>query len=164
MRKAIFSGSFDPFTVGHMDILLRASRMFDAVVVGVLSNPSKRHAFSIEERRCFAERAVLECGAANVNVASFDGLLADFARSQGAMYIVRGLRSNSDFEYELPMERANRHLADEIETVYLISRPEHAFISSGIVREIGALGGDINGLVPASICKIIAERLSSDEQ
>ena len=166
MNIAVFSGSFDPFTLGHMDILARAGKLFDAVYVGVLNNSGKRHAFSPEERKSLIEMAIEDCGLANVYIEAFDGLLVDFARKKNANCIVRGLRGCRDFEYEMPMERANRYLAGGtgIETVYLLAKPEYAFISSNLVREAGRLGGDISGLVPDKICKIIAERLVGDEQ
>lgn len=164
MSIAVFSGSFDPFTTGHLDILRRSASLFNTVVVAVLNNVAKRPVFSIGERKAMIESVVISSGLQNVKVEAFNGLLVDFAKAHNANYIVRGLRSSVDFEYELSMDQANRHLDEQLETIYLFSKPKHAFISSGIVREIGAFNGDIHGLVPDCICKIIAERLKSDEQ
>ena len=164
MKKAIFAGSFDPFTVGHMDVLCRAAELFDEVHVGVLVNPDKHPVFTPEECCAMICAAVNGAGLKNVRVSSFSGLLVDFARSVGAAYNVRGLRNGADFEYEYPMEYYNRRLSPGLQTVYLASDPAHVHISSSAVRSLMAFGGDITGLVPDEICKIIAERVKSDEQ
>lgn len=159
MSIVVYPGSFDPFTCGHMDILCRSAALYDKVYVGVLNNAEKRHIFSLEERKGFVELACREAALKNVAVSAFDGLLVEFARRCGAKAIVRGLRSATDFTYEAQLFAANRHLAPDIETVYLPASPELAFLSSGLVREIGSYRGSIDGLVPDAIKNIIAERL-----
>lgn len=164
MKKAVFAGSFDPFTIGHMDVLRRAAALFDEVHVGVLVNPEKHPLFSPEERCAMIRSAVRKAGIDNAPVSVFSGLLVDFARLAGAAYNVRGLRNGVDFDYEYSMEYFNRRLSPELETVYLASAPAHVHISSSAVRMLMASGADISGLVPDQICKIIAERVRSDEQ
>lgn len=159
MKAAVYSGSFDPFTNGHLDLLERACRLFDIVYVAVLVNANKRCVFTPMERKDMIEAVVAKHSIMNAKVVAFDGLLAELARELGANYIVRGLRSSADYDYELPMERANGYLGGGLETVYLSAKPELAFISSSAVREIGSFGGDISGLTPEPIKKIIAERL-----
>lgn len=155
----VYPGSFDPFTSGHLDILKRAARTFDCVYAAVLENNSKSVFFSVEERKEFIRRATAEAGVKNVVVDSFPGLLVDYARMIGATHIVRGLRAVTDFEYELKMDAMNSRLAPELDTVYYMAEPEHAFLSSSIVREVGAFGGSIEGLVAEANHKTIAERL-----
>lgn len=164
MKKAVFAGSFDPFTIGHLDVLRRAAALFDEVHVGVLVNPEKRPVFTPEERRAMIEAAVHGAGIMNARVSVSSGLLVEFARSVGARYNVRGLRNGTDFDYEYSMEYFNRRLSPELETVYLASDPAHVHISSSAVRMLMASGAGIDGLVPDQICKIIAERVKSDEQ
>ena len=164
MKRAVFAGSFDPFTIGHMDVLRRAAALFDEVHVGVLVNPEKHPLFSPEERCAMIRSAVRKAGIDNAPVSVFSGLLVDFARLAGAAYNVRGLRNGVDFDYEYSMEYFNRRLSPELETVYLASDPAHVHISSSAVRMLMASGADISGLVPDQICKIIAERVRSDEQ
>lgn len=164
MKKAVFAGSFDPFTIGHLDVLRRAAVLFDEVCVGVLVNPEKRPLFSPEERCAMIEATMRDVGIANASVMAFPGLLVDFARSVGAAYNVRGLRNGMDFEYEYSMEYFNRRLCPGLETVYLAADPAHVQISSSAVRMLMASGAGIDGLVPDQICKIIAERVKRDEQ
>jgi len=159
MRVAVYPGSFDPFTLGHLDILKAAAPMFDSVCVAVLNNPLKQAYFPAQERISLIEAAVADCGLQNVTMGSFEGLLVDFAASIGAEYIVRGLRSTMDFEYEVQMNAMNRRLDPKISTVYFMANTEYAFLSSSIVREVGSLGGCIDGLVPEINKKLIAERL-----
>jgi pantetheine-phosphate adenylyltransferase len=159
MSVVVYPGSFDPFTLGHLDILARSASLYDKVYVGVLNNAGKRHTFSLEERKIFVEAVCNAEGIRNIEVLAFDGLLVEFARACGAKAVIRGLRTASDFVYEAQMFAANRNLAPDIETVYLAANPALAFISSGIVREIGAFGGNIDGLVPDAIKNTIAERL-----
>lgn len=159
MNVVVYPGSFDPFTLGHLDILARSALLYDKVYVGVLNNSMKRHAFSPEERKIFVKAVCDSEGIQNVEVLAFDGLLVEFARTCGAKALIRGLRTASDFVYEAQMFAANRHLAPDIETVYLAANPALSFISSGLVREIGAFGGNIDGLVPDAIKNTIAERL-----
>ncbi len=159
MRTCIYPGSFDPFTIGHHDVLRHAVGLFDRVYVSVLNNASKSPVFSAEERVDLIRRMVESEGIENVVVTHFDGLLVDYAREIGADYIIRGLRAITDFEYEFQIAALNRHLAPEIQTVYFMANAEHSFLSSSGIREIGTMGGNIHGLVPDSIEQIIAERL-----
>lgn len=154
-KKAIFTGSFDPPTLGHIDIIERASALFDTLTVGVIANPNKTSLFSAEERVLMLRDCVKGLG--NVDVCHFEGLLADFVSKGGYDVIVRGLRNSLDFEYEAPMERINGLLSAELgrraETVFLMSKPEHEFISSSMVRELMGLKGDYGALVPEAVRK-----------
>ncbi len=154
---AIYPGSFDPPTLGHLDVVERAARLFERVVVAVGVNSGKRPLLS-SEARCEALR--LACAhLPNVRVDSFDGLLVDYVRSQGAGSIVRGLRATADFEYEFQMAMVNRRLAPEVDTVFLMTKWEHSYLSSSIVREVANLGGDYAGMVPAAVATVIEEAL-----
>lgn len=159
MRVCVYPGSFDPFTIGHHDVLEHAARMFERVYVSVLNNAAKSPVFSVDERVEIIRRMVDAEGMQNVVVTHFEGLLVDYAHRIGAGYIIRGLRATMDFEYEFQINALNRHLAPDVETVYFMASPEHSFLSSSAVREIGRFGGSIEGLVPESIQNIIAERL-----
>ena len=159
-KIGLYPGSFDPFTVGHLDVLRHASLLFDRVYVSILRNSSKQPVFSEAERVELIRRVVEDSRLANVEVLTFDGLTVEHARELKASYLIRGLRAITDFEYEFSMDALNRHLAPEIQTVYFMARPEHSFLSSSKVREIGSLGGSIGGLVPACIEKMITERLA----
>ena len=159
MSIGLYPGSFDPFTVGHLDVLRHAATLFDTVYVSVLNNQSKQPVFDVDERIELIRRAVDAEEISNVRVTSFGGLTVEYARSVGASSIIRGLRAIMDFEYEFQMCAVNRHLAAEIQTVYFMASPEHSFLSSSAVREVGQMGGDITGLVPESIQNTIAERL-----
>ncbi|MBI4912243.1 MAG: pantetheine-phosphate adenylyltransferase [Acidobacteria bacterium] len=161
MLKAIYPGSFDPVTVGHWDIIRRAERLVDHLVVGVLNNPEKRATFSLAERVDFLRE--LTASSAKVSVATFDGLLVDFARIQGAHSIVRGVRAFSDFEYEFQMALMNRKLMPELETIFLMPKEEYSAISSRMVRQVGSMGGDVRGLVPESLRERIAHRLRNPQ-
>lgn len=160
MNIGVYPGSFDPFSIGHHDVLMHAVSLFDTVYVGVLNNASKRPLFSAQERVDLIRRMVEFEGLGNVVVESFNGLLVDYARSIQAGYVIRGLRAITDFEYEFQMHAMNRHLASEIQTVYFMASPEHSFLSSSVIKEIGTMGASIDGLVPESIKNIIAERLA----
>jgi pantetheine-phosphate adenylyltransferase len=159
--RAIYPGSFDPLTLGHLDLIERAARTFDTVIVAVLNNTAKTAAFGIDERREMIAEAVREASIDNVVVDSFDGLLTDYARRQQARVIVRGLRAISDLEYELQMSLMNRRLDPELETVFLSASEDVSFISSRLVREIARLGGDVSGLVPPSIYRRIEQRFAA---
>ena len=159
MSVGVYPGSFDPFTVGHLDVLRHAAALFDTVYVSVLNNAAKRPVFSVEERIELIRRTVDADDLGNVLVTSFGGLTVEYARSVGASSIIRGLRAITDFEYEFQLCAVNRHLAPEIQTVYFMASPEHSFLSSSAVREVGEMGGNITGLVPESIQNTIAERL-----
>lgn len=160
MKTALYSGSFDPFTLGHENILLRASRLFDTVHVAILLNAGKQPYFQAGERKAMIDAVIGAHGLTNVRVGVFDGLLVDYAAKVGAHWIVRGIRSAHELEYELALEQANRHLCRGIETVYFSAEPALRHISSSMVKEIGSLHGSIDGLVPDPIKSMIAERLN----
>jgi pantetheine-phosphate adenylyltransferase len=160
-RTAICPGTYDPVTNGHLDIISRAARVFDRVVVGVVNQPVRKQTtlFSGEERKAFIEAAIAENGLANVDVAVFSDLLVQFARERGAGAIVKGLRAISDFEYEFEMNQLNRKLAPEIESVYIIASPDYSFLSSTGVKEMATFGGDVSDLVPAGVVEALRERV-----
>lgn len=149
MSTAIYPGSFDPLTNGHLDVITRASKMFDKVIVGVLKNSAKNAAFSTEERVEFIKRTTRDLP--NVTAESFSGLLVDFARHHNSNVIVKGLRAVSDFEYEFQMALANKSQREEIETLFLTTSKEYMFLSSSIVKEIARYGGNLKELVPPEI-------------
>ena len=157
MRIAIYPGSFDPPTLGHQDIIRRASVVFDRLIVAVMHNQNKTPMFTVEERMEFLERTTRDTH--NVEITSFDGLLADFARQHSACTIIKGLRAVSDFEYEFQMALANRKLNPDAETVFLTTQGENMYLSSSLVRQIAGLGGDISGFVPEVIQKDIEQAL-----
>ncbi|MDO5396760.1 MAG: pantetheine-phosphate adenylyltransferase [bacterium] len=150
MRIAVYPGSFDPVTNGHLDIIRRASRIYDRLIVGVLNNPSKRSPmFSVEERIELI-RGVTD-DIENVEVDSFTGLLVDFAKAKGAQVIVKGLRTVADFEYEFQMALLNKALNPEYETVFLMTDTKYSYISSSMVKELAGFKGDLTGLVPEEV-------------
>jgi pantetheine-phosphate adenylyltransferase len=157
---AICPGSYDPVTNGHLDIIERAAHVFETVVVGVVNQPVRKPKtlFTAEERRAFLLQATEKL--ANVEIDVFDTLLVDFARKHGARALVKGLRAISDFEYEFEMNQLNRHMAPDIESVYLMASPEYSFLSSSGVRELATFGADISGLVPGGVAQALHERLS----
>lgn len=155
---AVYPGSFDPITVGHLDIVERAAGLFDEVIVAVGRHASKRGYFPVEERRALIEESVAHLP--GVRAAAFHGLVVEFCRKVGARSIVRGLRAVGDFESEFQMGLMNRDLAPEIETVFLIPRPELQFVSSSLVREIAGHGGDVSRYVSAPVAAAIAARSS----
>lgn len=158
MRTAVYPGSFDPVTTGHMDLIMRASCMFDRLVLGVLINASKKPFFSMEERVDMLRELTAQAG--NVVVKSFDGLLVDFVEQERATVIVRGLRTPTDFEYELPWAQANYKLNGHADTIFLASAPEYSYISSSAVRELSRYGGDVSGMVP----KLVEQRILDREK
>ena len=157
MKTAICPGSFDPVTLGHVDIITRASKMFEKVIVAVMVNPSKVPSFTIEERTLFLKEALRNLG--NIEIVSFDGLLADYARERKAMALVKGLRAVSDFEYEFQMALTNKKLNSELETVFFTTSAENMFLSSSVVKQIACFGGDISKFVPGCIHDAIKQRL-----
>ncbi|ERI99834.1 pantetheine-phosphate adenylyltransferase [Acetanaerobacterium sp. MSJ-12] len=158
MRTALCPGSFDPITKGHLDIILRASRLFDRVVVLVSVNPDKRTAFSVEERVELIRAVTGDL--ANVEVDAYQGLLVDYARQVGATASIRGLRAVSDFEYEFQMALANKKLDPQLETIFLNTNSKYMYLSSSLVKQIAAFGGDIDDFVPQAIIEPIKQRLS----
>ena len=158
-RIAVCPGTFDPITYGHLDVISRASAMYDTLIVGVVNHPwRKGHTmFSAEERVRFIENATRPLG--NVSVEPFSTLLVEFARARGAMAIVKGLRAISDFEYELEMNQLNRRQAPEIESVYLMASAKYSFLRSSGVKELATFGGDIDELVPPEVARALKERL-----
>jgi pantetheine-phosphate adenylyltransferase len=158
-RTAICPGTFDPVTYGHLDVISRASAMYDSVIVGVVNVPWRKAVtlFTVEERMAFVTNAV--AGLENVTVEPFSTLLVEFARARGAMAIVKGLRAISDFEYELEMDQLNRRQAPEIESVYLMASGKYSFLRSSGVKELATFGGDIDDLVPQEVAKALKERL-----
>jgi pantetheine-phosphate adenylyltransferase len=158
-RIAICPGTFDPVTYGHLDVIGRASKMFDTVVVGVVNLPWRKGntLFSAEERIAFVKEATRHLP--NIEIETFSSLLVTFARERGAMAIVKGLRAISDFEYELEMNQLNRRQAPEIESVYLMASPKYSFISSSGVKELATFDGEIDELVPDEVARHLKERL-----
>jgi pantetheine-phosphate adenylyltransferase len=156
-RVALYPGSFDPLTNGHLDVLFRARRLADRVIVAILENDAKKPLFSVEERIEMIREIVGE--EPGVSVRSFSGLLVDFAAQSGATLLVRGLRAISDYEYELQMALMNRRLAPGIETVFLMAKEEYSYVSSRLVKEVGRLGADVSGLVPEPVRRRLAGRL-----
>jgi pantetheine-phosphate adenylyltransferase len=146
---AIYPGSFDPVTNGHLDLIARGSRIAERLIVAVLRNESKQALFSVEERIEILQKVVGPF--ANVEVASFDGLLVEYAASRGANLILRGIRAVSDYEYELQMALMNRRLRPELETAFLMAGEAYSFVSSKLVKEVVSLGGDVSGLVPPAV-------------
>ncbi len=157
MITAVCPGSFDPVTLGHVDIITRAASIFDKVYVAVLVNPNKSPLFDEQERVELLKRSTAHLD--NVEIESFNGLLADFVEMKKSRIIVKGLRAVSDFEYEFQMALANRKLSPNIETVFLTTSADNMFLSSSVVKQIAGFGGDISGFVPPEVCERIYERL-----
>ena len=155
-RLAIFPGSFDPLTNGHVDIILRSAHLFERIIVAVLVNAEKQPLFSAEERIEIIRDVFREYP--NIEVDTFDGLLVDYARKRGARVIVKGLRAVSDFEYEMQMALMNRKLNSEVETVFMMPTQPYTYVSSRLVKEVVALGGSVHGLVPESVEKRLREK------
>ena len=156
--RAFYPGSFDPIHFGHIDIAIRAARIFDEVIVGVYDMPKKRLLFDVDERVAMVEQAFRETK--NISVAKFSGFTVDYARQVDALVVVRGLRVFSDFELEFRMGLANKKLAPEIETVSIMTDDRHVYISSSTVREISELGGDVSSMVPPFIAEALAQRFA----
>ena len=156
MSTAIYPGSFDPITLGHVDVIGRAATLFDRLVVGVLMNPKKLPLLDLDERIATIREAIdeeLPDVASRIEVDGFDGLTVDYARKLGAQFIVRGLRAISDFESELQMAHTNRKLYPDVDTVFLMTALEHAYLSSTLVKEIASFGGDVSQMVPAAAAR-----------
>jgi len=157
--KAIYPGTFDPPTNGHVDLIQRGSKLFDHLTVAVLNNPGKDPLFTVEERVEMLKEAT--AGIANVSVATFDGLMVEFARQQGASAVLRGIRAISDYEHEFQMALMNRRLAPEVETVFLQPAGRYSFVSSRMVKEVFSFGGDVSGLVPPNVLKRLRARINN---
>jgi pantetheine-phosphate adenylyltransferase len=156
--KALYPGTFDPPTNGHIDLIQRGARIFDHLVISVLNNRGKNPLFSVSERVEMLEEATRAMS--NVSVATFDGLMVEFARLQGASAVLRGIRAISDYEYEFQMALMNRRLAPEIETVFLQPAGRYSFVSSRMLKEVFSLGGDVTGLVPPNVLKRLRSRMT----
>jgi pantetheine-phosphate adenylyltransferase len=157
--NAIYPGTFDPPTNGHLDLITRGSRIFSHLTVAILINPVKNPLFTVEERVEMLTEATSPL--TNVSVATFDGLMVDFAKRQGAAAVLRGIRAISDYEHEFQMALMNRRLAPEIETVFLQPAGRYSFVSSRMVKEVFSFGGDITGLVPPNVLKRLRQRISN---
>ena len=157
MITAVYPGSFDPATYGHLDLIERASLFFDQVIVGVLNNSAKTPLFSVEERVNILRSATRDYS--NVSIKPFTGLSVDFARANHAQVIVRGLRAVTDFEYELQMAQTNRVLAPDVDTVFLTTSLEYAYVSSTIMKEVALYGGDLAKFAPPEITKVLMDKL-----
>ncbi|MBS0462370.1 MAG: pantetheine-phosphate adenylyltransferase [Proteobacteria bacterium] len=155
-RLAVYPGTFDPITNGHVDLVGRAAPLFERIIVGVAESPGKGPAFPLPQRVAFARDAL--AGQANIEVRGFAGLLAHFVRDVGAGVLLRGLRAVSDFEYEFQLASMNRHLIPGVETLFLTPAEQYGFISSSLVREIGRLGGDVSGFVPPAVQAALTSR------
>src|ERR1700716_687765 len=151
IRRAIYPGSFDPVTNGHLDVIERARKLFDEVIVAVAHNDEKQALFTLQERLDLLRDTIGQID--NVRIAKFDGLLVDFAVAEKAGAVIRGLRAVSDFEFEFQMALMNRTLKDSVETIFLMPKEDYTYLSSRIVKEIARLGGDVSKFVPASVAK-----------
>ena len=161
MSRALFPGSFDPVTRGHLDIVARGARLFDSVTVAVAENIDKRAVFSLEERVALLEECLPDLP--NLAVCTFSGLLVDFCRANGHDIILRGQRNAGDFQYEYQMAHSNRQLNPDIETVFLMTAPEYSFISSSLIRDIVKNGGDVAAFVPEPVAHSLRQRLGGAE-
>jgi pantetheine-phosphate adenylyltransferase len=158
MRRAIYPGSFDPITNGHLDVIERASKLFDEVIVAVAHNVEKQPLFTLEERLEIL-RNIIGSRAA-VRIGQFDGLLVDFAISEKATAVIRGLRAVSDFEFEFQMALMNRKLQGSVETIFLMPKEDYTYLSSRLVKEIARLGGDVSKFVPAEVARALRDKFS----
>ncbi len=156
MRFAIYPGTFDPITNGHLDLVDRGLRIFDEILIAVAPNPKKQPLFSLQDRLALIKESVKDCQ--NVRIEPFDGLLVDYVKHKGGVAIIRGLRAISDFEYEMQMALMNRRLVTEIETVFMMPSEEFSFITSTIVKEVASFGGSVKGLVPEVVERALREK------
>jgi pantetheine-phosphate adenylyltransferase len=162
MKTGVYPGSFDPITMGHLDIIIRAAGLADNLIIGVLKNTNKKSVFSLEDRVNFIERVIREeTSLTNVTVEAFDGLLVDFVRNKGASLIIRGLRAVTDFEYELQIAQMNHKLDSGVDTVFFTTSVEYSYLSSSAVREIASFGGDIRPFVPKCIVQSVYDKYKS---
>lgn len=156
--RAIYPGTFDPFTLGHLDILSRAALMFDHIILAIAASPSKKPLFTLEERVALAQEATAHLP--NVEVTGFSDLMANFARDRQANVLVRGLRAVSDFEYEMQLAHMNRHLLSSLESVFLMPAEEYSFISSSLVKEVARHGGEVKAFLPAAVYQALLAKLA----
>ena len=162
VKKALYAGSFDPITNGHLDIINRAAKQYDKLVIGVIANPSKTSFFSVGDRKMMIKTVVGHLG--NVEIDDFAGLLAEYVNSNDFDVVIRGLRAITDFEYEIQMAQMNAKLyKNNVETIFLMTSPSFSFISSKMIKEVHDLGGDIAGLVPDTILEIMNQRRGSSQ-
>ena len=159
---AMYPGTFDPITLGHEDLVRRASRLFDRIVVAVAANPSKAPMFSLDERVALARKVLKNFD--NVEVTGYDGLTVDFAKNNGLQVIVRGLRAISDFEYEFQLANMNRHLTDDVETAFLTPTEKYTYISASLVREIAAMGGNVTEFVSPEVKAALSRRVKKKKK
>ena len=161
--KALYPGSFDPLTMGHLNIIRRAAKLYDELTIGVVSNPSKASMFTLEEREEMLKDALRDLP--NVKVDHFSGLLADYVNRMGFDVVVRGLRATTDFEYEIQMAQMNARLFNEsVETVFLMTDPQYSFISSSLIKEVASLGGSVKGLVPDFVAGRMKDKLQEERK
>jgi len=161
MRTVIYPGSFDPLTNGHLDVLQRATKLFDRVVIAIAKSDGKQPLFSLEERLSLVRESVR--GLANVETDTFDGLLVEYVQRQSAQAVVRGLRAVSDFEFEFQLALMNRKLNDNFETIFMMPKDTYTFLSSRIVKEIARLGGDVSAFVPDHVRRALAAKLKASQ-
>lgn len=160
MKSALYPGSFDPLTYGHLDVAERASKLAETLIIGVATNPLKEPIFTIDERLEMVKNATGHLP--NVRVEKLDGLLVNFAKKIGAPTIIRGLRAVSDFDYEFQMALTNRNLSQEIDTIFLVTSPEYSFLSSTMIKQIAQLGGDISPFVPGEVASKVKEKFTDE--
>ena len=161
MRRAIYPGSFDPVTNGHLDVIERARKLFDEVIVAVAHNDEKQALFSLQERLDLLQETVAKID--NVRITQFDGLLVEFAAAQKATAVIRGLRAVSDFEFEFQMALMNRKLEASVETIFLMPKEEFTYLSSRLVKEIARLGGDVSSFVPPAVAKALGKKFAASK-
>lgn len=159
MTLAVYPGSFDPVTNGHIDVLVRAAEIFDNVIIAVLGNPNKKSSLPVEIRVELIKESVK--GFKNVKTDSFTGLAVEYAKTENSSVLIRGLRAVSDFEYEMQMAQTNRHLDDKIDTIFLVPKAENNFVSSSIVKEVASLGGDVSKMVPEPVNRYLIKEYSA---
>ena len=161
MKRVVYPGSFDPITLGHVDIIRRAASFFDEIIVAVHVNSDKHPTFDLKERVDMIDMCIDEID--NVSVQGFEGLLADFTRKSGATAVIKGLRAVSDYEYELQMANMNKKLFPEMETLFMMASAEYSFLSSSLVKDVARFGGDISDLIPARIVKKVEEKMRGEK-